>query len=107
MTEAQLGELMRAQARREGHRGRLPDMHSPASWQNEEAQERKEALEEAIYQTMCAKGRSMLMQEIVTAIDETKRDAIQNAVRRMKTRGALKTILESRSGKSAVVWRLA
>ena len=107
MTEAQLGELMRAQARREGHRGRLPDMHTAASWQKDEAQERREMFEDAIYETMRSVGRSMLMQEIVTAVDETKRDAIQNAVRRMKTRGVLKTILESRGGKSAVLWRLA
>ena len=106
MTEAQLGELMRAQALREGHRGRLPEASASTGWQSDAATRRREALEEAILGALRAADRALIMQEIVRAVDPDKTDAIQNAVRRLKTAGLVRTSLEGRNGKNAVLWRL-
>jgi hypothetical protein len=108
MTEAQLGELMRAQALREGHRALLPKTDTQAAWQSEQAHERRQMLEDAIFEVLRKADRPMILGEIVKAVDPTKHDAIGNALRRFKASGVARTVyIPDRMGKTNIGWRLA
>jgi hypothetical protein len=108
MTEAQLGELMRAQALREGHRALLPKTDTQAAWQSEQAHERRQMLEEAIFEVLRKADRPLVLREIVQAVDPSKHDAIGNALRRFKASGVARTVyIPDRMGKTNIGWRLA
>lgn len=108
MTEAQLGELMRAQALREGHRALLPKTDTLAAWQSEQAHERRQRLDEAIFEVLRQANRPLILREIVQAVDPTKHDAISNALRRFKASGMARTqYIPDRVGKNNIGWRLA
>lgn len=108
MTEAQLGELMRAQALREGHRALLPKTDGMSAWQSEQAHERRQRLEDAIFEVLQKTTRPLVLREIVQAVDPTKHDAIGNALRRFKASGVARTVyIPDRTGKTNIGWRLA
>lgn len=108
MTEAQLGELMRAQARREGHKPLLPKTDTQAAWQSEKAHERRQRLEDAIFEVLRKAGRPMILGEIVKAVDPAKHDAIGNSLRRFKSAGTARTVyIPDRAGRTTIGWAIA
>jgi hypothetical protein len=107
-TEARLGEMMLAQARREGHRALLPKTDTQAAWQSEQANERRQMLEDAIFEVLRKADRPLVLREIVQAVDPSKPDAIGNALRRFKASGVARTVyMPDRMGKTNIGWRVA
>jgi hypothetical protein len=107
-TEARLGEMMLAQARREGHRALLPKTDTQAAWQSEQAHERRQMLEDAIFEVLRKTSRPLVLREIVQAVDPSKHDAIGNALRRFKASGVARTVyMPDRMGKTNIGWRVA
>lgn len=107
-TEARLGEMMLAQARREGHKALLPKTDGMSAWQSEQAHERRQMLEDAIYDALRRAGRPLVLREIVQAVDPAKHDAIGNALRRLKASGLARTAyIPDRMGKTNIGWRVA
>ena len=107
-TEARLGEMMLAQARREGHKALLPKTDGMSAWQSEQAHERRQRLDEAIFEVLRQANRPLVLREIVQAVDPTKHDAIGNALRRFKAAGTARTVyMPDRVGKNNIGWRIA
>ena len=106
MTEEQLGLLMQATARREGHKPGLPEMSQFSAHLQSSADARRKQLEADIAEAMAEIGEPTTPRQITTTIGDTNVDQVQNALRRLKSRQIVKTVVLTKFGVNKTMWVL-
>ena len=106
MTEEQLGQLMQATARREGHRPGLPEMSQFSAHLQTSADAKRKQLENDVVEAMTEIGEPTTPRDITRLIADTNVDSVQNALRRLKSRQIVKTVVLTRCGVNKTMWML-
>ena len=107
MTEEELGELMLKQALKEGHRSRLPTAAFESNYSAARAKERQEQIEDKICDILARKRRPMTMTEIWGFFPDDQQHAVETALRRMRTRGIIKSQYRTDTKSNRITWELA
>lgn len=107
MTEEELGELMLKQALKEGHRSRLPTAAFESNYSAARAKERQEQIEDKIHDILNRKARPMPITDIVEFFPNDQHHAVETALRRMRTRGVVKSRYQTEIKSNRIVWELA
>jgi SOS-response transcriptional repressor LexA len=107
MTEEQLGQLMQATARREGHKPALPEISQFSAHLQSSADVRRRRLENEVHEAMTEIGRPTTPREILSMLDDASVDHVQNALRRLKSRKIVKTVVVTTKRVNKTMWGLA
>jgi len=107
MTEEQLGQLMQAKAFAEGHRPRLPEMSQFSAHLQTSADEKRRQIEADVVEVMAFLAGPVTPREITRMIPDANVDNIQNALRRLKSRGIVRTVVITMQRINRKMWVLA
>jgi len=107
MTEEELGELMLKQALKEGHRSRLPTAAFESNYSAARAKERQEQIEDKICDILARKKRPMTMTQIWEFFPNDQQHAVETALRRMRTKGIIKSQYRIDTKSNRITWELA
>lgn len=106
MTEEQLGQLMQARARSEGHRPALPEMSPFSAHMQMTADARRRQLEAEVVDAMAQIVEPTTPSRLAGMIPDTNLDQVQNALRRLKSREIVKTVIVTTKRVNKTMWVL-
>ena len=106
MTEEQLGQLMQATAFAEGHRPRLPEMSQFSAHLQTSADGKRRQIEADVVEVMAFLAGPVTPREITRMIADTTLDNVQNALRRLKSREIVKTVVITTQRINRTMWVL-
>ena len=106
MTEEQLGQLMQATARREGHRPGLPEMSQFSAHLQSTADARRRQMEADVADAMAEIDGPANPSQIVSMLEGANVDQVQNALRRLKSRQIVKTVIVTTKRVNKTMWVL-
>lgn len=106
MDEARLGEMMRTQAWKEGHRARLPEPTFTTNFSASVGDMRRNTMEERILDVLREKDRPTLVEHVAAHLPEEPRYAVENALRRLKTAGKVRTSTDIAVARNRVLWEI-
>jgi hypothetical protein len=104
MDEARLGEMMRAHAWKEGHRPRMPEASTAANFSAASGDRRRNVLEQQIIDVLQAKGKPTLIEHVASHFPYEPKYAIENAMRRLKTAGKVRSTTDITVARNRVLW---
>jgi len=106
MTEEQLGQLMQANAFAEGHRPRLPEMSQFSANFQTSADGRRRQIDADVVEVMAFLAGPVTPREITRMIPDASVDNVQNGLRRLKSRGIVRTVVITTQRVNKTMWML-
>ena len=106
MTEEQLGQLMQATARREGHKPGLPEMSQFSAHLQTSADAKRKQIEHDVVEVMAEIAGPVTPREITRMIPDANVDSVQNALRRLKSKQIVKTVVITTQRVNKTMWML-
>lgn len=104
MTEEQLGQLMQATARREGHKPGLPEMSQFSAHLQTSADAKRKQIEADVIEAMAEIKGPTTPSEIKAMIPDASIDNIQNTLRRLRTKQIVKTVVVTTKRVNKTMW---